>query len=325
MLAAGALAPYHAHCYHRNRVSEPMADTKRNPPPAASQALTDLVGGFLADLRQANHSPHTVRAYAGDLAQFTAFLAERGEGITVDSLRAFWHAIADRAPATRARKQACLSRFLAWAFRHGFVPANPMEMVDRVRREPPVPRGVARAVVDKVVAAIPGEEKRDRLLFTLLAETGLRIGEALALHVEDMRLDPDDEHLRVCGKGGRVRTVLLDDPRLVRQLRAYLKLEGYRHGPVFRAEKNGRGGPLRYQSAQAKWSAYCAAAGVRCTLHQLRHTHATELVNAGVSLATIRKRLGHKSLQTTLRYAEQSDATADAEVRAWRRNTMRRS
>ena len=55
------------------------------------------------------------------------------------------------------------------------------------------------------------------------------------------------------------------------------------------------------------------------TLHQLRHAHATELVNAGVSPATIRRRLGHQDLRTTLRYAEQSDATADAEVRAWRR------
>ena len=43
------------------------------------------------------------------------------------------------------------------------------------------------------------------------------------------------------------------------------------------------------------------------------------LLNGGVSLPTMRKRLGHKNLQTTLRYAEQADATADAEVRAWRR------
>ena len=60
-----------------------------------------------------------------------------------------------------------------------------------------------------------------------------------------------------------------------------------------------------------------------CTLHRLRHTHAIELVNGGVGLATIRKRLGHKNLQTTLRYAEQSDTTADAEVRAWRRKQER--
>jgi site-specific recombinase XerD len=54
-------------------------------------------------------------------------------------------------------------------------------------------------------------------------------------------------------------------------------------------------------------------------IHQLRHAHATELVNDGVSLATIRKRLGHKHIQTTLRYAQLSDETADAEIRAWRR------
>jgi site-specific recombinase XerD len=54
-------------------------------------------------------------------------------------------------------------------------------------------------------------------------------------------------------------------------------------------------------------------------MHQLRHAHATELVNDGVSLATFRKRLGHKDLQTTLRYAEQSDTVTDEEIRQWRR------
>ena len=66
----------------------------------------------------------------------------------------------------------------------------------------------------------------------------------------------------------------------------------------------------------------CGQADVQCTLHQLRHTHAIELVNDDVSLATIRKRLGHKNIQTTLRYAEHSDETADAELRAWRRHKM---
>jgi integrase len=70
---------------------------------------------------------------------------------------------------------------------------------------------------------------------------------------------------------------------------------------------------------QEHWARYCAQAGRVCTLHQLRHTHATELVNEGVSLGTIRKRLGHQNLQTTVRYAEQSDASAEAELRAWRR------
>jgi len=75
---------------------------------------------------------------------------------------------------------------------------------------------------------------------------------------------------------------------------------------------------------QACWASYCAKAGVECSLHQLRHSHATALVQDGVSLATIRKRLGHKHIQTTLRYAEQSDSAADAELRQRRRTLQRK-
>ncbi|WP_245619342.1 tyrosine-type recombinase/integrase [Deinococcus marmoris] len=150
-------------------------------------------------------------------------------------------------------------------------------------------------------------------------EGNMRIGEALGLHRSDLDLTRGDEHLTVLGKGGRRRTVLLDDPALVARLRRYLKTLAFTHGPLFQATKNGRGGPLRYQSVQARWQGYAAQAEVRCTLHQLRHSHATELVNGGVSLATIRKRLGHQHIQTTLRYAEISDGAADQELRQWRR------
>lgn len=70
---------------------------------------------------------------------------------------------------------------------------------------------------------------------------------------------------------------------------------------------------------QERWQHYAAETGVASTLHQLRHSHAKELVNGGVSLRTIRRRLGHRHIQTTLRYAEVSDASADAELRKWRR------
>ena len=98
------------------------------------------------------------------------------------------------------------------------------------------------------------------------------------------------------GKGNRCRTVLIDDPSLVKQLRTYLKGTGYEHGALFRAEKNGRGGGLRYQSVQELWAGYCRRAGAECTLHQLWHSHATELVNGGVGLEAIRRRLGHKNM-----------------------------
>jgi integrase/recombinase XerD len=305
--------------YHRNHAARVLTVPKSSK----ISSLPLLVADFLAELSHVNRSPHTCRAYATDLGQFSAFFQGPVGGITAEVIRGFEATLDRLGPASRARKQAALASFLEWARRQGHLSSDPMASVARVRPEPPRPRSVGRGPVEEILKVIPVAQRRDRLLFRLIFEMGLRVSEALGVHLEDLDLTADDEHLSVMGKGGQRRTVLLDDANLVRQLRAYLKQTGYRHGPLFRAEKNSRGGPLRYQSVQERWAGYCARAGVSCTLHQLRHTHATELVNGGVSLATIRKRLGHKNLQTTLRYAEQSDATADAEVRAWRRKQDR--
>jgi integrase/recombinase XerD len=293
------------------------------PKPNDSGSLSPLVTDFLTELAHANRSRHTCRAYATDLARFSAFYRGLVGGITADVIRGFGATIERLGPASRARKQAALASFLDWARRQGHLTSDPMASIARVRPDPPRPRSLGRGPVEAILKVIPATQRRDRPLFRLIFETGLRVSEALGVHPEDLELTADDEHLSVLGKGGQRRTVLLDDARLIGQFRAYLKQTGYRHGPLFRAAKNGRGGPLRYQSVQERWARYCAQAGVSCTLHQLRHTHATELVNGSVGLATIRKRLGHKNLQTTLRYAEQSDATADAEVRAWRRKQGR--
>lgn len=89
--------------------------------------------------------------------------------------------------------------------------------------------------------------------------------------------------------------------------------------PLFRAGINGHGGPLSYDAAQHRWTGYCAIAGADIGIHQLRHAHATELVNAGVSIEAVRRRLGHASTETTQLYALLNDKVADAEIRAARR------
>jgi site-specific recombinase XerD len=283
------------------------------------RCVTAVVADYLADLAHSNRAEQTRRAYKADLGRLCAFYDGPVDGLTAEVLRAFFVTRVHLAPATRARTQAAVASVLRWAYRQDLIAATPMTRIDRVQLDPPQPRGLPRAQVEAILRLIPRTKPRDRVLFRLIFETGLRVSEAIGLYVEDLDLTSDDEHVTVTGKGKQRRTVLLDDQRLVTDLRAYLRQTGYRHGPLFRAEKNGRGGPMRYQSVQARWQQYCAAAGVPCTLHQLRHAHATELVNAGVSLATIRKRLGHKNLQTTLRYAELSDGAADDEMRAWRR------
>ena len=197
-------------------------------PPAQSAAvsLEAVITDFLADLAYANRSVHTRRVYAADLQQFAAFYRGPLQGISADVLRAFFLTCHHLSSATRARKQAALASFLAWAYRHHRAPANPMLTIERLKLAPPEPRGLPRSQIEAILAGIPARRRRDRLLFRLIFETGLRIGEALAVYVEDVDLTPDDEHLRVRGKGGRVRTVLLDDLHVVRQLRTYLKDNG---------------------------------------------------------------------------------------------------
>ncbi len=298
--------------------------TLTDPTTNQTNSFNGLVTEFLVMLETSNRSQHTRSTYTSDLYAYITFCQRVGEsGIStaesVNTLRSYFATLTHLAPATRAHKQAALASFFRWAYKNDLLEANPMEKIERVKLQAASPRGVGRKLVEAVLAVIPTAKVRDRLLFHLIFETGLRVGEALAIYIEDIDLTLDDEHIVVTGKGNKRRTVLLDDTHLVQQIRNYLKRTGYRNGPLFRAEKNNQGGPLRYQTVQASWSHYAAQAGVSCTLHQLRHTHATELVNAGVSLTTIRKRLGHQNLQTTLRYAEQSDQVADAELRAWRR------
>lgn len=265
-----------------------------------------------------NRSPATIRAYRADLTHLQRWLQDSGREMDGVALEAYF-AAHGWAASTQNRKQTAIERFCRWSRQHGGLDLDPTRHLERPKIPPPHPRGLRRDDIERIFAVIPVQQTRDTLLFRLVFETGLRINEALNIHLDDLDLARGDEHLTVLGKGAQRRTVLLDDPRLVNALRKYLRSLDYEHGPLFQAQKNGRGGPLRYQSVQERWQAYAASAGVACTLHQLRHSHATELVNGAVSLGTIRKRLGHRHIQTTLRYAEISDTLADAELRIWRR------
>ncbi|HVB72656.1 MAG TPA: tyrosine-type recombinase/integrase [Ktedonobacteraceae bacterium] len=199
------------------------------------QPLSELAAAFLSDLAHANRSPHTCHAYATDLAQLCAFYHGPVNAMAAEVLRNFFSSHLHLSPATRARKQAAVARFLTWAHQHDLLDSNPMLKIERVRLDPPAPRGMERDQIERILAGIPTECLRDRLFFRLLLETGLRSSEGLSLYVEDIDLSLDNEHLTVVGKSGKRRTILLDDPRLVQQLRAYLKRMGYKHGPLFRA------------------------------------------------------------------------------------------
>jgi integrase/recombinase XerD len=287
---------------------------------------------FLTDLANTNASAHTLRAYRGDLIQFSAH-HDGGLGeLTATPVRAYLAGIAGLAPSTRKRKRAAVASFCRWAVRHDLLAANPMDKIDTIKVPKTLPRPAAAADVAKVLAVIcsrrprkdlPLDRLRDRVLFETAYVCGARAAEVCGLYVEDLDLRLDDEHVRIHGKGGTVRTVLLDDRGYVTLLKLYLARAGYTAGPLFRASINGSGGPLSYDAAHHRWEGYCSAAGVGVEIHQLRHAHATELINSGVSIEAVRRRLGHASTETTQLYALLDDKVADAEIRAARRRRDR--
>ncbi|WP_406314612.1 tyrosine-type recombinase/integrase [Streptosporangium sp. NBC_01639] len=288
---------------------------------------------FLTDCKNANGSAHTLRAYRGDLLQFFAHHDDEVSELTAAPIRVFLADIGQLSAATRKRKRAAVSSFCRWAVRHDRLDTNPMDKIDTIKVPKALPRPAAAADVTKVLNAIcsrrprkdlPLDRLRDRVLFETIYVCGARAAETCVLDIEDFELRQDDEHVRIHGKGGTVRTVLLDDRGYVALLKLYLTRAGYRFGPAFRASINGSGGPLSYDAAHHRWESYCAAAGVEIEIHQLRHAHATELINAGVSIEAVRRRLGHASTETTQLYMLLSDDIADAEIRAARRRRDRR-
>lgn len=286
---------------------------RRSPP-----NLADLAAAFL-EATSHRYLPNTLRAYHYDLKLLTEALpTATAAAVTTQQLRAFLYAMAELSPATLARRRAALRSLFNWALRNGWVEADPSGALETVRVPQRYPRPLGESQAETLLAAIPLKERRNRLLFGLLYETGMRVGEALGVHAEHVfSNDTDGGFIRVFSKGGQERVVpLLEAPRTRRLLREVLRRQAP-VGPLFHGDprKGGRRHlPLDYTTVFHHFERYLAAARARrpelfaseesVTIHRLRHTYASQRLRDGVSLEAVRKLMGHANLQTTLGYAE---------------------
>lgn len=272
------------------------------------------VEDFLATCRLREMSPGTIRGYRYDLGRIAAFLAGRGIGtveeITPTHLRAFLSGLRVGASA-RSRYRASMRSLFHFLAAEGVVAHDPSRAVPAVSRPHYLPHPLAADQVVRVLEAV--DDPSLRRLLTLVAETGLRISEAIHLGVEDVRLaeTPEASWIRVIGKGRRERVI----PLLMATLSfAFLPglVAGRERGPVFRpAGPDGSPGTqaFSYDAIRPAWQRACRAAGTeRIRIHQLRHTFASRLVAAEVPIVTVQKLLGHQSLDTTMRYAAVTDS-----------------
>lgn len=286
----------------------------------------DAVEVFVASLRQRSAPVNTIKSYGHDLRLFVQAAPAELPAVTPEAIEQFLAGDGHLSSATRRRRYSTLCVLYRWLIRHEIVQVNPMERLDPIEQVEREPRPLPPETVTKILQAIPASNLRDRALFTLLYETGIRVGEALGLLATEVDLTQDDEKIRVFGKGQRERTVMLTAaPESIRLLRRHLKQSRITSGSVFRGDPRYGGSPLslEYSVVHYAWQKYCKAVGVEATIHQLRHSRASQLLQAGVPVTTVRKQLGHRNIQSTLLYAEVDQATIKQDLQHYQRRKRR--
>lgn len=262
--------------------------------------MGDLLAGFLAWLRaERGASPHTLRAYEGDLrGMLEALGATPPEEARPAHLRA-WLASTTPHPASLQRRIASARTFYGWLLREGRVCVNPAERLRTPRVRKPLPHVVQVEEATPLVETDVGDglrALRNRALLEVAYGGGLRVSELAALDVRHLELAEGRVWVRG-GKGGKDRVVPIGPPA-AEALRAWLA--GRTSGPVF---TNARGGRLTTRALYDVVHRAGLQQGMALHPHMLRHSFATHLLSGGADVRAIQEMLGHASLATTQRYA----------------------
>ncbi|WP_407924449.1 tyrosine recombinase XerC [Actinomadura physcomitrii] len=280
--------------------------------------LNEAVDEFGRHLRaERGVSPHTLRAYLGDLADLCAYASAVGvtdpAGLDVSLLRAWLarqHALG-RARATLARRTAAARAFTHHLHRRGLLENDPGLLLGTPKKRRDLPGVITQDDAARLLDTMDAEGPmglRDLAVLEVLYGTGVRVSELCGLDIDD--LDTGRRTIRVLGKGNRERTVPIGEPA-VRAVEDWLRAGR----PAVATEGSGaalflgaRGGRLHPTSARRIVHSRIAEAGTVPDLspHGLRHTAATHLLEGGADLRSVQEILGHASLQTTQIYTHVS-------------------
>ena len=268
---------------------------------------------FLAHLRGArNCSPHTLRAYEGDLRKFLAFPAGEGDGWDALFQRARLRAYAaelhgsGQARASVLRRLASLRAWARYLRENGELRGDPFKSLPLPRRESRLPRFLTESEMSELLAHGRGPAAfapRDSALMELLYSSGLRRAELAGLNCGDLDLLAGT--VRVFGKGRRERVVPVGAAALS-SLRDYLRgRPSSASTPLF---LNPRGARLSEGGVALVVRRWVKASGLLkgVTPHAFRHSFATHLLDRGCDLRSVQEMLGHKSLATTQVYTHVS-------------------
>jgi integrase/recombinase XerC len=274
------------------------------------------VDQFLRSLRERNASRHTIKAYAGDLENFTAYIgARKWRDIDHITIRGFLSHLYEKglSKTSVARSLAAVRSLYKWLAQEGVVEQNPAALVSTPKLPKKLPRVPTmeemNSVLDGKMPEIAAFPERDHLMLELLYGCGIRNSELVGIDLEHVRRS--EQAILIQGKGKKQRFVLFGEAvksalKVYLPTRQKLLSEARKSTPALLI--NQRGGRLTTRSVGRIIKKIAVAKGLSPDVHPhtLRHAFGTHMLEEGADLRAIQEMLGHERLSTTQRYTQLS-------------------
>jgi integrase/recombinase XerC len=279
-------------------------------------AVSTAVAKFLLSLGQRNASPHTIKAYTGDLENFAAYVgARKWRQIDHITIRGFLSHQYEKglSKTSVARTLAAVRSLYKWLALEAVVEHNPAALVSTPKLPKKLPRVPTmeemNSVLDGQMPEVASFPERDRLMLELLYGCGIRNSELVGINVNDIRVGA--EAILIRGKGKKERYVPFGEA-VKSALAGYLPArqfalaETHKNSPALFI--NRRGGRLTTRSVGRIIKRIAVAKGLSPEVHPhtLRHAFGTHMLEEGADLRAIQEMLGHERLSTTQRYTQLS-------------------
>jgi integrase/recombinase XerD len=267
---------------------------------------------YLHELKRRNCRPSTIRSNYTTLMVFLSYLREMDrtslETITRDDVSSFIEHEQDRGmqPNTVSTRLRLVYAFLRYLVDREVAHPDLLKRKLRVKVPEALPRALDPEEVQQLLAVI--EKPRDRAMILILLRTGMRIGELLATRISEVNFREKQILIMEAQKTRLGRVAYLSEDAC-KALVVWLNQRDLTKERLFYGQGRLR---LSYTAIRTRFAKYLEAAGLAhkgYSLHCLRHTCATELLNAGMRLECLQQLLGHRSIEMTRRYARLTDNT----------------
>jgi site-specific recombinase XerD len=271
-------------------------------------AITDSIIRYRRFLKRKNVSPNTVKNYLHGLKHFVLWLDVPVETVTYRKMIAYIDYL-----ISQRLKPKTINCYLnsVCQYYHYLSDEEGIQLVNPVKKPNimKLPRGLPKHLKDEQIDILFNHLKgyRDRAMFMIMLRCGLRVEEVAHLFLGDIDLKRRILLIQD-GKGAKDRIVYISNDAL-HVLLGYLRVRpSNKVKNVFLVEKGPRTGqPISIRGIQKRMEYYARKTNLKISCHHLRHTMATQMLNADTDLSTIQDLLGHNSIRTTQRYCRVSN------------------